>query len=185
MNIARIAAAACCAVGLAITAVPAGAAIVTYDVDMNFDPTTIDGNPGDATITGTVSVDSNSSITNINLNEATNSSASFGGAFGSPTFQTLNYNNSTSIYSVNEDQANDEFGGNPFLFVRVQSNCCLLDGIQVGPGFQFDFPVAGGAVQPGNFDSITYESNYLYGNVTVAVTPLPAALPLFGTGLVH
>jgi len=45
--------------------------------------------------------------------------------------------------------------------------------------------VVGGTVAPGNFDSITYESNYLYGNVTVAVapTPLPAALPLLATGL--
>lgn len=163
----------------------ASAASVTYNVDLNFDPTTTDGSSGDATITGKITINNNSSISNIDLTEATNSSATFGGAFGSPTYTTLNYDSSNSNSSVSESQVNYKFGGNPYLFVGVQSTCCLLDGIQIGPGFQFDFPVVGGTVAPGNFDSITYESNYLYGNVTVAVapTPLPAALPLLATGL--
>jgi len=67
----------------------ASAASVTYNVDLNFDPTTIDGSSGDATITGKITINNNSSISNIDLTEATNSCATFGGAFGSPTYTTL------------------------------------------------------------------------------------------------
>jgi hypothetical protein len=45
----------------------------------------------------------------------------------------------------------------------------LLDGIEIGPGFQFDFPTLGGSVQPGNFDSVTSESRFLFGTVTPAI----------------
>ena len=67
--------------------------------------------------------------------------------------------------------------------VRTQSDCCLLDGIEVGPGLQFDFPYpGGGAVTPGNFASITSETRYLYGSVTPSVAPEPStwAMMLLG-----
>jgi hypothetical protein len=166
----------------------ASASLITYDVDMNYDPTTEDGGPGPATITGTFTIDtSDLDITNLDLTQATNSSATFGGAFGSQTFTSLTYTNSNSTVNTSSGQQPDKFSGNPFLFVAVQSDCCLLDGIEVGPNFQFDFPTAGGAVQPGNFDSVTSPSNYLYGTVTPEATgptpvPEPASWVMLITG---
>jgi hypothetical protein len=167
-------------------AVPAAAAIVTYDVNMDFDPTTQDGGPGVGTITGSFSIDTTTlDLTSIDLTEATNTSDTFGGAFGSPTFTSLNFD-SSSIASATSGQQSDAFGGQPFLFVRVQSSCCELDSIEIGPGFQFDFATAGGAVQSGNFDSVTTEDRFLFGAVTLEATgggvPEPASWALMLTG---
>jgi PEP-CTERM motif len=170
-------------------AVPASAAITTYDVNMNFDPTTQEGGPGVGTITGTFSIDTTTlALTNLDLTEATHTADTIGGGFGSPTFTSLDFDNSSITSAISGQQA-DAFGGLPFLFVRVQSTCCLLDGIEIGPNFQFDFPTAGGAVQPGNFDSTTSENRFLYGTVTLeaasgAPEPESWALMLAGFGLV-
>jgi hypothetical protein len=59
--------------------------------------------------------------------------------------------------------------GQPFLALFFQTSATVFDGSLIGPSFQFDFPAAGGPVIPGNFDSITSETKFLYGNVTVAV----------------
>ncbi len=57
------------------------------------------------------------------------------------------------------------------MFVSVQSDCCLLDGVNIGPGFQFDFAYPqGGPVQPGNFDSLTPENRFLFGSVTPEIS---------------
>jgi hypothetical protein len=169
----------------------ASATIVVYDVNLNFDPSTQEGGPGVGTITGTFSINtSNLDLTNINLMEKTNTSDTFGGAFGTPTFTSLTFDNSSSLWTAGTGQANYKFGGDPYLFVSVQSNCCEIDGINVGPSFQFDFAYPqGGAVLPGNFDSITSGTNYLYGNVTPALqgsVPEPAtwAMMLLGVGMI-
>ena len=71
------------------------------------------------------------------------------------------------------------------MFVTVQSNLSLLDGIEIGPYFQFDFPEQGGSVQPGNFDSITSENRYLYGTVTLASgVPEPSTWAMILVGFV-
>jgi len=152
----------------------ASASLITYTVNMNFDPGAEDGGTGPGTITGTFTIDtSDLDLVNIDLTEATNNGDTFGGAFGTQTFTTLTYGNS-SISSAATGQVNYKFGGDPYLFVSVQSPCCDVDGVEVGPGFQFDFAYPqGGSVQAGNFDSTTFESNFLYGTVTPAVAAVP------------
>ena len=179
--------------GIALCAVlgfagSASAALITYDVNMNFDPSHQEGGQGVGTITGTFTIDtSDLDLTSIDLTEKTNTSDTFGGAFGSPTYTSLTFG-SSSLSSASTGQKSDEFGGDPYLFVGIQSSCCLLDGIEIGPGFQFDFPYPqGGSVQPGNFDSITSESRYLYGVVTPETSGVPEpsnwALMIAGAGL--
>jgi hypothetical protein len=164
----------------------ASAEILTYDVNMDFDPSTGLGGPGVGTITGSLTVDTGTpTVTSFSLTESTNTTTTFGGGFGSPTYTTLTFDNNSALSSVSTGQQTDEFSGNPFLFVRVQSTLSLLDGIEIGPSFQFDFPIAGGSVQPGNFDSITSENHYLFGTVTPAISsavPEPStwAMMLFG-----
>jgi len=165
----------------------ASAAILVYGVNLNFDPSAQDGGPGVGTITGTFSINSNNlDLTNIDLTEKTNTSATFGGAFGTQTFTSLIFDNS-SLSSAQIGQASYKFGGDPYLAVFVQSNCCVIDGVNVSPSFQFDFAYPqGGAVQPGNFDSITSGTNYLYGDVMPAAVPEPAtwAMMLLGLGMI-
>ena len=182
-SFALIALAGC--VSMAIGAPPAFAELLTYDVNMNFDPTVVDASPVDGrvgTITGTFTINSdNLDLTNIDLTEKTNSAATFGGAFGTQTFTSLTFGNS-SLWVTYTAQAVYKFGGDPYLFVSVQSNCCVVDAVEVGPYFQFDFAYPqGSAVLPGNFDSITSGSNYLYGNVTTGV-PEPATWVLMALG---
>jgi PEP-CTERM motif len=146
--------------------------VTTYDVSMNFDPGTGLGGPGVGTITGALIVDTSSTgltVTSFSLTESTNTSATIGGGFGSPTYTTLTFDNNSAVASGTTGQQGDEFNGNPFLFIRIQSTLSLLDGIEIGPGFQFDFPTLGGSVQPGNFDSVTSESRFLFGTVTPAI----------------
>ncbi len=175
--------AVCVVLGLAGSA---SAGSITFDVNLNFDPGAEDGGTGPATITGTFTIDtSDLDLTNINLTEATNNGDTFGGAFGTQTFTSLTYGNS-SIASATTGQASYKFGGDPYLSVSIQSPCCDIDSVEVGPGFQFDFAYPqGSAVLPGNFDSATFESNYLYGTVTPATTasPEPASWIMLISGL--
>lgn len=163
--------------GLAVASVLAAggtsahAAILTYDVNMNFDPDIQEGGPGVGTVTGSFSIDkSTTTITALDLVEATNNGqANIGGAYGSPTYATFTFAN-TGAYSVYASatvgQKDNEFGGDPYLFVSVWTDSAVLDGVLIGPTIQFDFAYPqGGSVQPGNFDSITSENKYLYGPV--------------------
>jgi hypothetical protein len=155
---------------------PAAAALVTYDVDLNFDPTTQEGGTGVGTVKGTFTLNtSTDTITAIDLIEKTNTTDTIGGGFGSPTFTTVEFN-TLSLTSIDFSDASSPL-------VRTQSDCCLFDGIEVGPGLQFDFPYPGGGdVTPGNFASITSESRYLYGSVTPTAAPEPStwAMMLLG-----
>jgi len=174
----------CVALGFAGSA---SAASIVYDVNMNFDPTHGEGGPGVGTITGTFTVDTSAlKLTSIDLTESTNTTDTIGGAFGSPTFTSLNFGDS-SLSNVQAGQKSDAFDGNPFLFISIQSSCCFIDGIPVGPSFQFDFPTLGGAVQSGNFDSVTSENRFLFGTVTPAMSAAPEpsnwALMIVGMGL--
>ena len=69
----------------------------------------------------------------------------------------------------------EQISGQPYLALFFQTSASVFDGTLIGPSFQFDFPEAGGAVIPGNFELITSETKYLYGDVTVAGagTPTP------------
>jgi hypothetical protein len=160
--------------GLAAGGAYASAAILTYDVNMNFDPDVQEGGPGVGTVTGSFSIDtSTTTIVALDLVEATNNGANnIGGAYGSPTYATFTFAD-TGAYNVYASatvgQKSYEFGGDPYLFVSVWTNSAVLDGVLIGPTLQFDFAYPqGGSVQPGNFDSITSENKYLFGPVTPA-----------------
>jgi hypothetical protein len=146
---------------------------------MNFDPTTQEGGSGVGTILGSITIDtSNLTLTNIDLTETTNTSATIGGGFGSPTFTSYSFESSTgsAAGTVTSGQG-IAFGGLPYFFVGISSECCFVDGVNVGPGFQFDFAQQGSAVQPGNFDSVTSENRFLYGTVTPADVAAAAPEP--------
>jgi hypothetical protein len=161
--------------------VQASAAVVTYDVNMNFNPTQAEAPPGAGsvgTITGTVTFDTTANaILGVNLTESTNDGlANIGGGFGSPTYTTITYTqfepdvitffgspDSLATSSVRTFQSNNV----PYLFLSFQTPNTVFDGTLIGPGFQFDFPEAGGNVIAGNFDSITSETRYLYGDVMI------------------
>ena len=49
----------------------------------------------------------------------------------------------------------EQISGQPYLALFFQTSASVFDGTLIGPSFQFDFPEAGGAVIPGNFNSIT------------------------------
>jgi hypothetical protein len=163
-------------------AAPAGASIVTYDAHMTFDPTGAQSAQGTGTITGTFAIDTVSEeVVAIDLTENTNnSSIPITPCCGFPSAESFTFTD-LSLTTVSFGQQNDKFGGLPFAFVSTQSPCCLIDGFQGGPAFQFDFPYPqGGAVQPGNFDS-TAEYNYLFGTVTPAV-PEPSTWAMMFLG---
>ena len=139
----------------------ASASTVVYDVNLNFDPTTTLGGPGVGTAIGTFSLDtSTNTITAIDITEKTNTTDTIGSCCGFPSVTSVTFN-VLSLSSI-------DFGIKPsFPLVRTQSDCCLIDGFEGGPSIQFDFPYPGGGdVQPGNFDSITSDNRYLYGQVT-------------------
>ncbi len=165
---------------------PAAAALVTYDVDLNFDPTTTEGGSGVGTVTGAFTIDtSTNAITAIDLTEKTNTTDTIGGAFGSITDTSFTFTD-LALTTAHSGQQADAFGGLPFIFVSTQSGCCEIDGVQVGPFVQFDFPSQGGAVHPGNFDSVTSENRFLYGDVTpapdVSAAPEPATWAMMLAG---
>ena len=141
---------------LAASPILASASTVVYDVNLNFDPTTQEGGTGVGTVTGTFTIDTATDlITAIDLTEKTNTNDTI----TSVTFNVL------SLSSI-------DFSVKPlFPLVRTQSDCCLIDGFEGGPSIPFDFPYPGGGdVQPGNFDSITSDTRYLYGEVTPQAT---------------
>lgn len=180
---------------------PASAALITYNVNLNFNPLVQEAPAGAGsvgTVTGTVTIDTSipirdtriagqtgyqpTNITAVDLTESTNDGqATIGGAFGSPTYTSFTFNETGPVthtffgspivfqLSTAEISQNSfEFGGQPFLFVSFQTNDSYLDGTLIGPTIQFDFPYPQGVdVAPGNFDSITSETKYLYGSVTV------------------
>ncbi|GGE98532.1 hypothetical protein GCM10011611_00020 [Aliidongia dinghuensis] len=180
---------------VALGAKPARADIITYDVNLNFDPVT--GNqPGLGTVTGTVTIDTSipiqgssnpgpvqpTDVTAVDLTENTHGFGTIGGAFGSPTETSFVFNQvapfttiffgqpqvfQTSTAAIS--QKSDEFNGNPFITLFFRTDCCTFDAQPIGPTITFDFPFPdGGSIQPGIFDSITSENRYLFGTVTVA-----------------
>jgi PEP-CTERM motif len=167
----------------------ANAAVVTYDVNMNFNPTVTEAPPGPGsvgTITGTVTYDNSSNaLVAVDLTEATNDGlANIGGGFGSPTYTSIAFTETqpdviTFFGSPDPLPTSgshvEQISGQPYLALFFQTSASVLDGTLIGPSFQFDFPEAGGAVIPGNFDSITSETKYLYGDVTVAGPGAPGA----------
>ncbi len=198
-----------------LAAAPASAALITYDVNLNFNPTQQEASPGAGsvgTITGTVTIDTSipveDAITNptsyqptdvvgVDLTEATNDGlATIGGGFGSPTYTTFTFNEyqpvthiffgSPIVFQTSTAQIgqnNYEFGGLPFIFLFFQTNDSYFDGTLIGPTIQFDFPYPqGGDVAAGNFDSITSETKYLYGSVTVQAVPEPATWAMLLAG---
>ena len=150
---------------LAVSPIVASASTVVYDVNLNFDPTTQEGGTGVGTVTGTFTIDTTTDlITAIDLTEKTNTNDTIGSCCGFPAVTSVTFN-VLSLSSI-------DFGIKPlFPLVRTQSDCCLIDGFEGGPSIQFDFPYPGGGdVQPGNFDSITSDTRYLYGEVTPRAT---------------
>jgi PEP-CTERM motif len=151
---------------------PAAAALVTYDVNLNFDPTTTEGGPGVGTVIGDFTIDtSTNAITAIDITEKTNTTDTIGSCCGFPAVTSVTFT-ALSLSSI-------DFSGNPSdPLVRTQSDCCLIDGFQGGPSLQFDFPYPGGGdVTPGNFDSITLDTRYLYGGVTPEAVGSPVPEP--------
>jgi hypothetical protein len=161
-------------IGLALCALlsfagSAAASLVTYNVDLNFDPTTTEGGPGVGTVIGDFTIDtSTNAITAIDITEKTNTTDTIGSCCGFPPVTSVTFT-ALSLSSI-------DFSSKPSdPLVRTQSDCCLIDGFEGGPGIQFDVPYpGGGAVTPGNFDSITSDTRYLYGTVTPAgASPAP------------
>src|SRR5271165_6200415 len=164
---------------------PVGASVLTYNAYMNFDPTageSYGGAPGGTgTITGTFSIDTGQVVA-IDLTENTHDSGHLiSPCCGFPPAESFTFTD-LSLTTVSFGQAADKFGGLPYAFVSTQSPCCYIDGFQGGPWFQFDFPYPqGGAVQPGNFDSINTGYQYLFGEVNLAI-PEPATWAMIVAG---
>jgi hypothetical protein len=155
----------------------AGASPITYDVNLNFDPTVTGGGPGVGTVTGTVTIDTGSNtVTAVNLTESTNNGLSnIGGAFGSPTYSSFTFN---QVGSFNTGQTNPfdtltVSGSNVTLM--FQSDASIFDGQPIGPKITIEFPYTdGGPVVTGTFASETSEGKFLYGTVeTAAVASVP------------
>lgn len=163
----------------------AWAGIVTYDVDLNYDPTKEDGGTGKGTVMGTFAVNNKAwTITSVDLTEKTNDPGyTIGGAFGSPTYTSFTFDEPSQARVTYELGGGSKFGGSPYLFVFFGTDVSYVDGVNVGPYIQFDFAYpGGGAVEPGNFDLINSETRYLYGNVTVSGVPEPSTWLLMGIG---
>jgi hypothetical protein len=207
-NISGISAAALGAAALAVHAGAASAAVITYDVNLTFDPnatpTSSLGAAGPGTVKGTVTIDTSIPITTptgnlvaVNLTEKSNNGTLLSVFSLSPAQQYLAVTPYviTFLWSpVTEYPAQSHLTGSslmPYEFVSFSSQP-IFDSIQVGPSIQFDFPyTAGGSVIPGNFDSIasTGFNAYLFGTVTPAGTsaaPEPSswALMIAGVGLI-
>ena len=196
-----------------LAAAPASAEVITYDVNLNFNPTQTEAPPGAGsvgTITGTVTIDTSipvrdlrianqtgydtTDVIGVNLTEATNDGiAAIGGGFGSPTYTSFTfteYQPVTYIFfgspiSLNTSTAtlSGGPGGATYLGLFFQTSASYLDGTLIGPSFQFVFPLPdGGTVLTGNFDSITSETKYLYGSVTVQAVPEPATWAMMLAG---
>jgi hypothetical protein len=121
-----------CAAGLALAGLagvtPASAGLITYDVNLNFNPTQTEAPPGAGsvgTITGTFTIDTSipiqdslipgqtvyqpTDVTAVNLVESTNDgNANIGGAFGSPTYTSFTFNETGPVTHI--------FFGSPIVF---------------------------------------------------------------------
>lgn len=199
-SIAKLAAIALGAAGLAATAVPAAAAVIIYDVNLTFDPnatpTSSLGAAGPGTVKGTITLDTSIPINTptgnlvaVNLTEKSNNGTLLS-VFTSSAVQQYNAVSPyviTFLWSpVTEYPAQSHLTG-AYEIVSFSSPP-IFDSIQVGPSIQFDFPyTAGGSVIPGNFDSIasTGFNAYLYGTVapqTASAAPEPATWALMIAG---
>ena len=157
-----------------LAAAPASAALITYDVNLNFNPTQTEASPGAGsvgTITGTVTIDTSipvrdlrianqtgydtTDVIGVNLTEATNDGiAAIGGGFGSPTYTSFTfteYQPVTYIFfgspiSLNTSTAtlSGGPGGATYLGLFFQTSASYLDGTLIGPSFQFVFPFPDG-----------------------------------------
>ncbi len=180
----------------------ARADIITYNVDLHFDPTTIDASLQAnrvGTITGTITIDTSiqptkgtdpGNVVAINLTEKSNDGIFLSGFNTNLVSQTFTDIEPYSFIFFgqpdSQDQVDSQIVGNPsvpYEFIQVFSPP-LFDGILVGPSFQFDFPFPfGGQVLPGNFDSITGTYSYLYGTVEpLSSVPEPSSFALLGLG---
>lgn len=189
----RLAVALAAAAG-ALIAAPFGAsaAVTTYDVNLTFDPNASPssslGAAGPGTIKGTITVDTSivtgiepqGNVTAANLLEASNNGTILSGfsMSASQQFNTVTPYVITFLFSpvteYPEQSHTFSDSGTPYEFVSFASPP-IIDSIQEGPSFQFDFPLAGGAVIPGNFDSIasTGFNAYLYGTVSPEAGGVP------------
>jgi hypothetical protein len=173
----------------------AHADVITYQVNLTFDPNASPsaslGAAGPGTVTGTFTIDTSIPITSptgnlvaANLLERSNNGTWLSGfsQSASQAFSTVAPYTITFLWSpVTEYPAQSSLStkaGTPYEFVSFSSGP-IFDSIQVGPSIQFDFPTAGGSVIPGNFDSIasTGFNAYLFGTVT----PVTSAVPEPGT----
>ena len=116
-----------CAVVAALgSAGSASAELLTYNVNMNFDPTTQEGGPGVGTITGTFTIDTSipiagtpgatttqpTDVVAVDLVESTNDGLPYiGGAFGSPTYTSFAFNEYQPVTHI--------FFGSPIVFQTV------------------------------------------------------------------
>lgn len=112
----------------ALAVSPASAALITYDVNLNFNPLAPEAPPGVGsvgTITGTVTIDTSipirdsliadqtsyqpTDVVAVDLTEATNDGqATIGGGFGSPTYTTFTFNEYQPVTHI--------FFGSPIVF---------------------------------------------------------------------
>jgi hypothetical protein len=158
-----------------VGATSASAALVTYNVDLNFDPAVAGGGTGVGTVKGTVSMDtSTNSVTAVDLTESTNDGLNtIGGAFLSPTYSSFTFNQVGTFTTYFFGPQNNPYdtatlrGSSIALF--FQSDKSIFDGQPIGPTITIEFAYpGGGSVQTGTFASITSEGRYLYGDVSPA-----------------
>jgi hypothetical protein len=197
----------------ALGAGPARADLITFSVQMTFDPNSTPqstlGPNGPGTVTGTFTIDTSIPINNLNaptqppgaqvtnlvsadLLEASNNGTILSAPSGSTTqtftdvtpYQIMFIGQPTTIYP--NTAVFHDVGG--MLYEEVTfSSPPVVDSIQEGPWIQFDFPFpVGGSIIPGNFDSIasTGFNSYLFGTVTpLATVPEPSSLALGASAL--
>ncbi|MDR3468976.1 MAG: PEP-CTERM sorting domain-containing protein [Xanthobacteraceae bacterium] len=181
------------AVAGALISTTAYADVITYDVNLTFDPNASPSSSleaaGPGTVTGTFTIDTSIPISSsptgnlvaANLLERSNNGTilSVFSNSASQLFNTVAPYTITFLWSpVTEYPAQSSLttkGVTPYEYVSFSSGP-VFDSIQEGPSIQFDFPyTSGGSVIPGNFDSIasTGFNAYLFGTVTPEVSAVP------------
>jgi hypothetical protein len=178
----------------------ASAAVITYDVNLTFDPNATPesslGAAGPGTVKGTITIDTSlptgspGDVTAVDLLEQSNNGTILSVFSNSATqlFDTVTPYDITFLGSqVTEYPAiyARYTAAQLYQFVSFSSGP-IIDSIQEGPSIQFDFPdITGGAVLPGNFDSIatTGFNAYLFGTVTPVSVPEPSSWALLITGV--
>lgn len=178
------------------------ATLITYDVNLHFDPNSTPsftlGPNGPGTVTGTITIDTSIPIFNYNLGtqipgyQASNLvSANLSEQSNNGTVLNGFTNSASEIYNNVTPYAIIFFGSpvleypvvatlgteNQVLYERLTfTSPPVIDSIQSGPSIAFDFPfTAGGNVVPGNFDSqaSTGFNAYLFGAVTPSNNSVP------------